>query len=146
MLENSPVNRAEKLVSAYVNKNWAELWSLVSSKIVYDEPATRRKTHGIKRFMSIMQEWGAAFPDSKITVKGKKIFGNTVTFDLHWTGTHDGLIDTPGGMILPTGKKIDLPASMVVEVGEDSVESVTHNFDMATMEAQIELLPEEKIA
>ncbi len=84
-------------------------------------------------------------------------------FDLHWTGTHEGIIDTPGGEILPTGKKIDLSASMVVEIGEREVGvyefgvresresevgpprviSVTHYFDMAAMEKQIGLTQEE---
>jgi len=157
---------ANSFIKAYADKNWAELWPLVSSRIVYDEPATRRKTHGIKRFMNILQEWGEAFPDSKITIESTTSYGNTLVFELKWTGTHEGIIDTPGGWILPTGKKLDIPVNMVIELGEresglrvlgereplermegpPKVESVTHYFDMATMEKQIELSPEEMVA
>jgi len=147
MSDKLPVDIAKSMVRAYSEKNWSELWSLVDWRITYDEVPTRRKTHGIKRFMTIMQEWGASFPDSKISIEDTKVFGNTVNFDLKWTGTHNGPIDTPGGTIYPTGKKIDLPVSMTVEVGEEGkVEAVTHLFDMGVMEKQIELSPEERSA
>ncbi|MBP2673323.1 MAG: SnoaL-like polyketide cyclase [Deltaproteobacteria bacterium] len=146
MTEQLQVDTAKSMVKAYADKDWASLWSLADWRITFDEIPTRRKTHGIKRFMTIMQEWGAAFPDSEITIKGMKEMGKTVSFDLRWTGTHEGPIDTPGGTILPTGKKIDLPVIMTVDVGEEKVESVTHIFDMAVMDKQIELTPEERSA
>jgi predicted ester cyclase len=146
MAEQLQIDTAKSMVKAYADKDWASLWSLADWRITFDEIPTRRKTHGIKRFMTIMQEWGAAFPDSEITIKGTKEMGRTVSFDLRWTGTHEGPIDTPGGTILPTGKKIDLPVIMTVDVGEEKVEAVTHIFDMAVMDKQIELTPEERSA
>ncbi len=160
------VKIAESLVHAYSEKNWNELWSLVDPRIVYDETATNRKTYGVRNFITTLREWGTAFPDSKITIKSTKSYGNTVAFDLQWTGTHEGIIETPGGEILPTGKKIDLHASMVIEVGEREVGlsvggnrefvesevgpplvgSVIHYFSMAVMEKQLELTAEEKVA
>jgi predicted ester cyclase len=146
MSEQLPINTAKSLVQSFGDKNWSMIWSLVDWRIAYDEIPTRRKTHGIKRFMTIMQEWGAAFPDSKITIRDAKVFGNTVIFDLRWSGTHDGPIDTPGGTILPTGKKIDISSNMMIEVEEDKVHAITHTFDLASMEKQIELTPEERAA
>jgi predicted ester cyclase len=138
-MERLPADTAKSLVLAYAEKKWADVWSLSDSRITYDETATRRKTHGIKRFMTILQEWGAAFPDSNIEIRGEKGSGNSFTYDLRWTGTHGGPIETPGGTIVPTGKKIDLSVTMVVEIGESGmVESVTHDFDMEVMEKQIE--------
>jgi predicted ester cyclase len=146
MSETVPGNTAKSFINAYSEKDWGALWSLADWRITYDEVPTRRKTHGIKRFMTIMQEWGIAFPDSNITIDNTKKYGKTFSFDLRWTGTHDGPIETPGGTILPTGKKIDLPVSMVIEVAEDKVETVTHLFDMETMEKQIELRQGERSA
>ncbi len=146
MSQQLPVEMGKSLVQAYSEKDWEALWSLVDSRIIYDEVPTRRKTHGRQRFMTILQEWAAAFPDFNITIENSKVFGNTVSFDLRWMGTHDGPIETPGGTIFPTGKKIDLAVSMVVEVGENQVETVTHLFDMAEMEKQIELTQEERSA
>ncbi|MEW6720754.1 MAG: ester cyclase [Thermodesulfobacteriota bacterium] len=147
MSEKLPVDIAKAFVEAYAKKDWAGLWALSDWRIVLDEIPTRRKTHGIKRFMTIMQEWGASFPDSKIEIKDMSDYGKTASFILKWTGTHEGPIDTPGGTIFPTGKKIDVPVTMTVDVGEEgTVESVTHLFDMALMEKQIELRPEERVA
>ena len=166
MSHPSHVKIAESMVHAYSGKNWNELYSLVDPRIVYDETATNRKTYGVRNFITILREWGMAFPDSKITIKSTKSYGKTVAFDLQWTGTHEGIIETPGGEIFPTGKKIDLHASMVIEIGEREVglsvsgerefvesevgppvvESVIHYFDMAAMEKQLELTEKEKVA
>lgn len=166
MVGKSLVKIAESIVQAYSDKNWGELWSLVDPGLVYDETATQRKVRGVKGFMTILQEWGTAFPDSKITITGSKSYGNTVAMDLRWTGTHTGRLDIPGGEILPTGKKVDLPASMVIEIGKGEVVtrmfgegevldrevgppravSIVHYFDVAVLEKQLELTPKEKVA
>ena len=159
---------AKSLVHAYSEKNWNELWSLVDPRIVYDETATNRKTHGIKGFMTILQEWGTAFPDSKITIKSTKSYGNTVAFDLQWTGTHDG-IDRHAGRGDPSDREEDRSScehgdrdrrkrgrmcsvrrrprgSSSARSARPRWDTVIHYFDMAVMEKQIELTPEEKVA
>ncbi len=162
----SSVNMAENLVQAFADKNWAELWSLVDPRVLYNETATNRRMRGIRKFMAIIREWEEAFPDTKFTIKSTKSFGNTAVVELQWTGTQDGPIITPGGVIQPTGKKIDVPANLVIEFGEsetgiyefggpDAVErggvpskaeKITFNFDIDAMQKQIELTEEERVA
>jgi predicted ester cyclase len=146
MMEQARIDTAEAMVRAYAGKNWSEVWSLAAPHIVYDEAATGRKASGIRGFMTYLQEWGAAFPDSEITLSHMNASGSAVTFDLHWKGTHGGPIETAGGTIFPTGKKIDIAARMVVEVGEEKVESVTHDFDVAALEKQLEPAADENVA
>ncbi len=116
--------------------------------------------------MTILREWEEAFPDSRISVKNVKTLGNTVVVDLQWAGTHDGPLYTTGGVIQPTGKKIDIPAHMTIDIGESEsamyefgdlepvvlegvspkAEAITYSFDIKKMEEQIELTPEERVA
>ncbi len=166
MADHLPTSIAKSMIEAYGERNWEGLWSIVDSRIEYDKIATRRKTSGIRGFMTILQDWANAFPDSKIEIGGSRDFGNTVILDLRWTGTHEGNIEAPGGVIFPTGKKIDLPATMVFVIGEREsgirasggnepverevspprVMSISHYFDMAALEKQLERSPEEKVA
>jgi len=162
----SPVDISEKFVQAYANRNWSELWSLVDPRVLYHETATNRRIRGIRNFMTIMREWEEAFPDSKITIENVKSLGNMAVAELHWTGTQEGPIITSGGVIQPTGKKIDIPASMVIEFGESETgiyefgdpnavervdvppkaEKITFSFDIQAMQKQIELTEEERAA
>ncbi len=162
----SQVNVAENLVQAFADKNWAELWSLVDPRVLYHETPTNRRMRGIRMFMTIMREWEEAFPDSKFTIKSTKTLGNTAVVEMKWTGTQQGPIMTPGGVIQPTGKKIDIPASMVVEFGESETgiyefgdlspvelgslqpkaEKISLSFDIDEMQKQIELTEKERAA
>lgn len=162
----SQVPIVENLVRAYADRNWGELWFLVDPRVLYHETATNRRMRGIRKFMTIMREWEEAFPDSKFTIKDTKTFGNTAVVELQWTGTQDGPIFTPGGVIQPTGKKIDIAASIMIEFGESETgiyafgdqypvergavqpkaEKISFIFGMEEMQKQIELKEEERAA
>jgi predicted ester cyclase len=146
MMKQAKVDTAKAMVRAYAEKNWSEAWSLAAPDILYNEVPTLRKAQGIRAFLALLQGWGAAFPDSEITIEDSQVSGDSVTFELHWTGTHEGPIESRGGMILPTGKKIDMPARMVVHVGEEKVKSVTHHFDVGALEKQLEITRDEDVA
>lgn len=166
MSDKYPEIIAKSLVQAFAGKKWDEVWSLVDPRVLYNETSTNRRMRGIRNFMSILKEWEEAFPDSRITIKDAKSFGNRIVFDLQWTGTQEGPLFTTGGVIQPTGKKIDIPASIVIEIGESEsgiykfgdlealkreavspkAEKITFSFDLAAMEKQIALTPGERAA
>lgn len=146
MSHQSLINAAKSVVLAYSDKNWNALWSSVVPDIVYEEVSTRRSMRGIRNFMSCMQEWASAFPDSKAAIRNAFVVGDHVFLEIAWHGTHAGPLESPGGTIYPTGKKVDVPACMVIEVLEDKAKMITHYFDLAALMKQIELTPEERIA
>ena len=146
MSHKSMINVAKSVVSAYSDKDWNALLSTVLPDIIYEEVPTRRNMRGSKNFMSCMQEWAASFPDSKGAIRNAYAVGDNVILELTWRGTHTGPLESPGGTIYPTGKKVEIPGCMVIEVMEDKVKTITHYFDLATMMKQMQLTPVEKAA
>src|SRR3990172_7188441 len=130
MSHKSMINVAKSVVSAYSDKDWNALLSTVLPDIIYEEVPTRRNMRGSKNFMSCMQEWAASFPDSKGAIRNAYAVGDNVILELTWRGTHTGPLESPGGTIYPTGKKVEIPGCMVIEVMEDKVKTITHYFDL----------------
>jgi predicted ester cyclase len=60
-----------------------------------------------------------------------------VVFEVTWTGTHKGPLQTPKGAIPATGKKIDVRACIVHEIAGDKVKEERHYFDLMTLLQQI---------
>ena len=133
------IDAAKAPVLAYNEKDWKDLWYSVDPGIVYIEVDTRKRLVGVKHFTACMQEWAVAFPDSKITVRNAYPVGQSVLLELTWRGTHEGPLESPGGPIPATGRKIDFPAMFAVEMAGEKPTAITHFFDTATMQHQLEV-------
>jgi len=139
MTRKKMVEAAKGPVLAYNDKNWKDLWYAVDPGIVYIEVDTRKRFVGVKNFTSCMQEWAAAFPDSKGTIRNAYPVGTSVVLEMTWRGTHDGPLESPGGTIQATGRRIEIPACLIVELAGEKPTAMTHFFDLATMQRQLEL-------
>jgi len=131
------IEAAKGPFTAYNDKNWNKLPSLVTSDIVYDEVATERKAQGIDQVLPLWQGWATALPDSKCTFDNAIASGDTVVMELTWRGTHKGPLPTPKGPIAPTGKRIEIRACTVVQLEGEKVKLQRHYFDMATLLRQL---------
>jgi len=60
-----------------------------------------------------------------------------VTLEITWRGTHTGPLQTPGGALPPSGRKMEIRACQVVEVADGRVNAIRHYFDMATLLQQL---------
>jgi len=137
MSQHSLVDIAKAPNIGYGKKDWEAVRASVTAGVLYDEIATHRKGKGVEQFLAVLQGWGKAFPDSKATHHNAISSGTTVVLELTWHGTHTGPLETPGGSVAATGKHIEIPACMVVEVGDGKVKSIRHYFDMATLMQQL---------
>ena len=146
MSHQSMIDAAKSVVLAYSNKDWSALYSSVSPGIFYDEVPTLRNRRGVDRFVACMQEWATAFPDMKGTIRNATVLGDHVSLEIVWAGTHTGPLESPGGTIYPTGKNVEIPARLMVEVVDEEVKTITHYFDLEDMIKRIELTPEERAA
>ena len=132
------IDAAKASVVAYNEKNWDALNHLVTSDFEYDEVATNRKAVGAEKVTAAWKGWATALPDSKATFDAAHGDGNTVTLELTWRGTHNGPLQTPGGEIPATGKKIEVRAVQIVELTpEGKTGRVRHYFDMLTLLTQL---------
>ena len=139
--ERQLIDAAKSPLLAFNQKNWNAVRSGISPDFVYDEVATGRKAEGADQAIAVWQGWATAFPDAQATFDRELPSGNVVVFQVTWRGTHQGPLQTPGGAISPTGKRIDVRACMVVEVEYDKAKAHWHYFDMATLLQQIGALP-----
>lgn len=137
MSQHSLIDIAKAPNIGYGKKDWEAVRASVTAGVLYDEIATHRKGKGVEQFLAVLQGWGKAFPDSKATHHNAISSGTTVVLELTWHGTHTGPLETPGGSVAATGKHIEIPACMVVEVGDGKAKSIRHYFDMATLMQQL---------
>jgi steroid delta-isomerase-like uncharacterized protein len=125
-------------VEAYNDKDWKQAKAGMASDFRYEEMATARKTTGADDTLELWKGWAEAFPDSKAEFRDTYVADHgTVVFELTWRGTHRGPLQTPTGSIAATGKRIEIPAVMIVEVADGKARSQRHYFDMATLLRQI---------
>ena len=142
---NGDINLAKQLiieaakapVLAYGEKDWNAVKASVAPDVLHDEVATHRKTRGVDQLITCWKGWGTAFPDSKATFRKAFFSGTTVVLELTWRGTHRGPLDMPGGSVPATGKSIELPACLIVEIEGGKAKSMRHYFDMATILQQL---------
>jgi steroid delta-isomerase-like uncharacterized protein len=131
------IDAAKAPFTAYNEKNWDKIRTLLTSDFVYDEVGTQRKTQGIDQVITLWQGWATALPDSKCSFDNAVASGNTVVLELTWRGTHKGELQTPNGPIAATNKQIEIRACNVVQLEGEKVKSQRHYFDMATMLQQL---------
>ena len=131
------VAAAKAPILAFNDKNWDGVRASITPDFVYDEVATNRKVQGADQVIPLWQGWATAFPDAKATFQRELVCGSVVVLEQTWQGTHTGPLQTPGGSIPATGKRIDVRACMTVEVVGDKAKMQRHYFDMGTILQQI---------
>lgn len=137
MPQPSIIDIAKAPVIAYNEKDWNAVSAAVAPSFVYDEVATNRKPQGVNDVLAVWRGWATAIPDSKATFHAASASGDTVVLEVTWHGTHTGPLQTPGGEIAPTGRKIAIRACQVIEVANDKAQVMRQYFDMATLMQQL---------
>ena len=128
---------AKAQIVAYNQKDWSAVTAVLAPACVYDEVATHQRVQGVNDILTAWRGWATALPDSNASFDHVSVSGNTVTLELTWRGTHNGPLQTPGGPLPPSGRKIEIRACQVVDVADGRVQAIRHYFDMATMLQQL---------
>ena len=129
---------AKALVDTYNAKDWDKARAAMTNDFVYEEMGTGRKLTGADATLEAYKGWAQAFPDSAGTYRATHVADDgTVVLEVTWSGTHRGPLQTPDGPIAPTGKRIEIPACMVVEVAGEKAKAQRHYFDMVTLLRQL---------
>ena len=136
-MAQSVIDIAKAQIVAYNQKDWNAVTAVLAPGCVYDEVATHQRVQGVNDILTAWRGWATALPDSNASFDHVSVSGNTVTLELTWRGTHNGPLQTPGGPLPPSGRKIEIRACQVVDVADGRVQAVRHYFDMATMLQQL---------
>ena len=132
------LNAAKAVVETYNAKDWDRVRAAITPDFTYEEMGTGRKLTGADATLEAFKGWAQAFPDSTGTYRATHVADDgTVVLELTWSGTHRGPLQTPNGPIAPTGKRIEIPACIVVEVAGDKAKAQRHYFDMVTLLRQL---------
>ena len=89
-------------------------------------------------FLGVFQE---AFPDLRLEIEQLVSDGAAAAAEGTLTGTHDGVLHTPGGDIPPTGRRVDLRWAAVYATEGDTLKSEHLFFDQMDFLGQLDLLP-----
>jgi steroid delta-isomerase-like uncharacterized protein len=128
----------QALLKAANAKDWDRAKAAITTDFVYEEMGTGRKLTGAEATLESYKGWAQAFPDSVGTYRATHVADDgTVVLEVTWSGTHRGPLQTPDGPIAPTGKRIEIPACMVVEVAGGKAKAQRHYFDMVTLLRQL---------
>jgi ketosteroid isomerase-like protein len=85
--------------------------------------------------------WFGAFPDAHVDVGDVHILGDIAVEEGTFTGTHDGVLQTPAGAIPPTGRPVRLEYVQVLRFRDGRHVSFNLMFDRLLMLEQLGLVP-----
>jgi steroid delta-isomerase-like uncharacterized protein len=135
------IRLAKENVESFSSGDWDLFKSQYNPEGVYDEVATQRRIVGPDAIVEVGKGWRKAFPDAKGTVTRAIESGDTVAMEVVWEGTQTGPLESPQGTIPPSGKRIRMPAALLVSFKNDKIAENKHYFDLMTMLAQIGAIP-----
>src|SRR5215218_6598748 len=102
-----PTAIAREVVEAFNAGDWDRFRAVLGDALVYEETGTGRRVEGIDDYVRLCQGWRQAFPDVTGTV-GRAVAGaETVAEEVVWAGHHEGPLETPGGTVAATGRRVE---------------------------------------
>lgn len=127
----------KKNIEAFNKGDLETFGATLAPKGRYEEHATQRVVTSRDEEVDLTRGWRKAFPDARGTIRNIFASGDQAVAEITWEGTHKGDLDAPTGRIPPTGKRVNVPASMVVKVRDGVITESHHYFDMNTLVGQI---------
>ncbi len=131
---------ATQLLEAFNSADWERFRGLLGPDAVYQETGTGRRVTG-EGYVELCQGWRETFPDCVGEVRTTIAQGNQVAQQVHWTGTHQGVLRGPNLELPATGKSVEIDATLWTRVENGKVVEQHHHLDVLTMLGQIGALP-----
>ena len=141
MAEQDLIRVARESVDPFSAGDWQRFKATIAPDAVYQELATQRRVQGADQIVQTVQGWRQALPDSRGTVTRALASGDTVVLEITWEGTQTGPLETPGGSIPPSGKRVTVQAVQVLTVQGDKIKENRHYFDMLGLLQQLGAVP-----
>ena len=133
---------ARDSIETFNNSDWERWRKLHAPNMSYEEIATSRKMTGHDEILTAYKGWRKAFPDMQGTVKNVVVGANQVVLEVEWKGTHRGTLETPMGVIPPSGRSSVNKATLFMKVERDRIILNRHYFDFYGLLRDVGALPE----
>ena len=106
-----------------------------------DFVAPNGSMHGREEVMGFFGVFWEAFPDGRLETSRVLAEGSVVAAEGRFTGTHTGVLGTPGGEVEATGRQVDFRWMSSYEVRGDELISEHLYFDQVELLGQLGLMP-----
>ena len=136
--DNETLVRA--VYDAYNDRAFDRVRDLVTDDVELVNVAFGETFRGPEGQRQFMENWAAAFPDSRIEVTKVIDGGDSVVVEFTGRGTHTGPLRAPAGEIAPTRKRVEVKFCEVHEVENGKIARGRSYFDSATMLRQLGLI------
>ncbi len=136
-----PTAVAREVVEAFNVADWDRFRAVLADGVVYEESGTGRRVEGTDAYVRLCQGWRQAFPDVTGTVRRVAAGGDTAAADVVWAGSHQGPLETPGGTVPATGRRVEVAATLWVTVRGGQATAIRHHLDVLTLLQQVGALP-----
>jgi len=90
---------------------------------------------------AFFESWFGAFPDAHVEVHDVHVLGDIAVEEGTFTGTHDGVLQSPAGAIPPTGRPVRVDYVQVLRFRDGRHVSFNLMFDRLLMLEQLGLVP-----
>jgi len=137
MAEQNLIKVARENLEAYNVGDWTRLKASLATDVVYHDIGGQLRTQGADQLAEIYQVWKKAGPDSKGTITNSLVSGNTVVFQLTWTGTQTGPLQTPNGSFPPSGNTWNAPGAQVILIENEKIKELFQYYDALTILQQL---------
>jgi steroid delta-isomerase-like uncharacterized protein len=132
----SPTDIAREYTASFNDRKFDRARELLHSDYTYTGPDGREQ-RGPDAGVAVLKMWANGFPDARIDIQNIKESGDTVVVEFVGRGTHRG--DLMG--MAPTGKQVNIPVCNILELRDGKVYREREYMDMATMMAQLGVMP-----
>ena len=137
MAEQDVINLLRENIEAFNAGDRTRFGDTLTQDSVYTEHATQRRASGRDECINMVLGWRQAFPDAKGTIQNIFASGDKVVAEILWQGTHTGDLEGAAGTIPATGKRVQLPSTMVSNAEGGMLKDTHHYFDMMTLLKQL---------
>jgi len=110
---------------------------------VVNDPLLPRPLTGREAVKQDYQALFTAFPDIRTAITKVMVDGDSIAYHMVLRGTHDGPLETEGGVVPSTGRRVEFPIAVFAEAGPDGrYTRVQRFYDTAALLQQMNLLEE----
>ena len=114
---------------------------VLADDVVFEAPGGQRG-EGKAACVGFYAGWIGAFPDAHVDVHRVHIVDDVAVEEGTFTGTHNGVLHTPGGDIPPSGRGVRIGYIQVLRFRDGKHVSFNLMFDRLLMLEQLGLVPE----
>ena len=133
---------AKAFYDEFNNRNFANVQKLVDDNAELELIPFNAKFTGKEGYLQLSQSWANAFPDGRCHVTNIAASEDGAVAEFAGRGTQTGTFMSPGGDIMPTGKRVDVPFCDVFKIKNGKIVSYNSYFDSATFMKQLGLIPD----